>query len=361
MYSFFLWRFKESRDITGELLKLNLSILANIMAKSFGTVLTPTIETAVFDQAPSIEEFRTQEALFEDYPLGEALELPVGIFYREKEEQPFRRLRKLEINPDVASGEFEMLLEKAERSADRDIDKHVAKVSEYLSKAITAIDGVPFKDIARAVSQSPKDVVKRWYMGDVVMAIQAVRDVVQETRDYVSRTQCPCPKNEIIYDCPSKGRPVHSIDSLKFTYLEDLSGRPIYRVDLRRGFNDGRGDVKKIYIEPMKFFHSGVLAKRDDSLSMTVKMLREMVVGIPDSKVFGQKRGRVFDDLVFGRMHLRDRKLLERSVNQFQIGPELTFKVFCHSCMAGEATDDNVNWMVLTKNFIYDSADAPND
>lgn len=319
-----------------------------------------------YSKAIPIQELNLDEFDYGDIGDSE-LQLPIGLFLpREKSEgidgddpeaeeavsSDWDRLVDFEFVSNIADTEFELTLERYEQTAKRDFSKHISKLGVYFAKAVKSIGGLSLDEISKRMSCSKQDIFTRMWTADVVTLVLGARYAINQDRLYKLNIQCGCDKKTTIESDPENGVPLQSLDSIRIKYFNNES-YPLFLIELPEGFHDGKGQVNKLYFEPLKLYQTSKLTERAKGTTDRTTIITQMCVGMPDSEVYGQKRGKVLTQDVMIEFNYSDRRYLDAAIGEINFGPEPQIKVQCPNCIEMTTVDHYLNWLVQTTNVLY--------
>jgi hypothetical protein len=317
-----------------------------------------------------IEDLSYEKSSIRDVPIGEMPELPIGIFIKNKSSadgngaegdeisEDFERLRTFTVHPDVGSGEFVNALGKLESKGMRDAKKVVNAISRFLAvghekcpPAIQTIGGMPLTEAARRYGNSAQRLIEDMYLADVVTMMIGVR-LAARGRDYYATMGCP------VRNCKRTCKEQCSMDVLKIRGFRELKHKPVIRVELPHGIPDGKGIVKKVYFSPLKFHQLDIFFKQN---IQPREMLEHVIVGIPESRVYGIKAGNPFCEDLFRKLEKtgEDQRILISALQKIKPGPDAQFKFSC-DCGDEEVTYP-LPWSLQPQEFLFFSNMHPDD
>ena len=319
-----------------------------------------------FSKAVSMNALITEEFDYGDISESE-LDLPIGLFLprskdldsteSELEEEgttlgDYDRLISFKFIDNIDDTQYELTLEKAEQTAKRDFSKHCQKLAVYLAKTVSHIGDIPLPDIAKRLGCSKEDIFMRMWVADIVTLVLAARYAINKDRLYKLNIECGCDRKTTIESDPENGVPLQSLDEIQITNYNNAE-YPLFLVELPEGFNDGKGHVSKLYFEPQKLYQMTKMTQRTQDSTDRTNIISQMCVGMPESEVYGQKKGKVLTQDVMINFSYGDRRVVDAAVTKINFGPDPMLKVQCPNCIEGNTVPHYVNWLVQTTNVLY--------
>lgn len=319
-----------------------------------------------FEKAIPIEDIDYEKIpVFTYWGNKELPPLPIGFYLKSKDDNTVERLTTYTFHADkLNAASAELFLEKQEEKT-RDAKGAIQKLAGFLAKVVDTIGGYPLQEIVERYGNSAEFLFKKAWVADVFTMYLGARLITIGDEIAVSGLQCNCNRRSVIYDDPANDRPLHSLNEVEIKYFSgfDQSLEPIFKVSLPKGFNDGKGEVKNIYVNPMRLEDITAIADGKGQDTTKHKTLQRMICGIPESEIFGLKRGNVFNEDVFKLLDRKDRRCLERIIADIQPGPVNNIKVRCHNCLEAPEVSYTLPWMQQTSFFLFasDEPDIPED
>jgi hypothetical protein len=354
------------------------------MNSSAGTPSSPVDQTAPVSVSPassgntktsnptSIKDLRVSTAIYGDYSPTNLPELPFGLYYQPTDAGTVERLRSYTLVDNLETGAYMGLLSRLLEKQQPTPERLVAISSNFLAKVVTHFGSYSLAEIARKQGITPAEVVQRMFMSDVITLIFACRlkvvgsnsefvgdlkpeDLQRTPFDYAVDTECNCTRKERIQYDPRETDD-YSLKKLEIKLLDpDATAKPVFEVTLPRGFSDGSSKITKMFIEPQKWFRLGELYSKGgkNEANYGLKMLMAMVVGIPESEIYGKsKNSHPFCRELYDQMSVIDiNKMIEYAAS-LNLGPAAKRQIHCYHC------DQQINyeypWVALV-DFIYSS------
>jgi len=308
-----------------------------------------------------LDELSYEKTSIRDVPEGEMPELPIGIFVRttgtaseeengEAPDSSWERLRSFTVHADIGTGRFVKALGRLESKGMQNAKNIINAISRFLAvghenvpPALVTIGGEPLATVARRANLSPQRLIEDMYLADVATMMLGVR-LATRGREYAATMNCP------MRNCNEVCKEMCSMDELNIKSIVGLRNKPVFRVTLENGINDGKTLIKKVYMSPVKFHQLDVFFKRNLQPS---QMLEEVIVGLPESEIYGLKSGKPFCDDLFDRLERtgEDQKSLVQALQKIKPGPDAEFNITC------ECGDNQLKyplpWSVQPQEFLY--------
>jgi hypothetical protein len=293
----------------------------------------------------------------------------LGIFYQATDDAPVERLRTYTFAENIDTGEFSNVLSSLQEKETMNFERIIKIASSFFAKSITKIGGYTLAEIARRQLKTTPEIIENMYMADVITLVFGCRlavvgssaqftddlkpDQLSRTPfDYAVNTPCGCDRGETIKYDPRETNEY----SLKNIEIKSalLTNKPIFEVVVPKGFSDGESTIKKIYMEPMKWYQlSKVATKKDKDQAYLLKQLIASIVAVPESKIYGiGKSNHPFCRELFNKMSMIDINTLNAALGKLQFGPESTMQVSCYHC--DKVVPHLLPWAAMA-NFIYSS------
>lgn len=289
---------------------------------------------------------------------GELPPLPIGFFIPVKEGGGVEHLTTYTFKAEVLkAASSELFLEKSEERA-RDAKATVQKLSGFLSRSIDTLGGYPLQEIVERFGNSADILFQRAWLGDVFTMYLGARLAVLGDPLAISGIQCNCPRKEAVYDDPENGRPLHSLNEIEIRYMSLDGKMPLFKAELPVGFNDGKNLVKNLYCQPLKLSDLSAIADSKGQDTTKHKTLQRMIVGMPESEIFGLKRGSVFTEEVFKKLAIKDRRAVDEIIKELQPGPINNVTTRCNACLDAPKISYTLPWINQTSVFLY-ASDEP--
>jgi len=304
-----------------------------------------------------IEEIKYDTTTIGDYEDHEPLQLPIGIFLDgEDEDAPKQRIVDFTIREGVGTGDFDEFLAKLDPQQGENGKKTVDTIAFFLGGgrtkdgyhlgAIESMGGIEFREFAKRAGQnSGEQLVRNMYLGDVATIMFDARLRIGG-RDFAVDRECPVPR------CRERCRSVQKLDSVKIKSILDLEDKPLFKFTLRDGMRDGRTVIKNVYVQPLKFYQLGLFAGAGKVPD--IEMLTAMIAEIPESEVYGKKRGNQFCSDLYKTMSTHDINALRQALTRLTPGPLAVIEGI--ECACGEEVfPHQINWARIPRNFLYQS------
>lgn len=283
--------------------------------------------------------------------------LPVGIICGDE------CLKDFTLNPYNADYEL-MLGRLVESNTDREgnLKDPVKVIKEFLPYVINTIGGQLLKDLAKAMSTSAPRLIEGMYWGDVTTLFLALR---LQAQGFEIAMAAKCPKcGTLAEDNPQKGRSYHDLSSVKIKVIRDLKQKPLIEVPMPESFKLFEDDITRLWLEPLKLYQFDRLLKSTSGNPKDLDQIYQMVVGIPDSGVYRNVRGQVFDEGIYralctsstGRVS-PNKNALYKAVNKIQPGPAMWIDMDCVNPMCKNVWEQPLPWLSF-REFLYFSADS---
>lgn len=268
--------------------------------------------------------------------------LPIGVWFEGE------RLQEFTLHP--IKTKFDLVLGRL-------INAHKTKVvtilAQFLPQVVETIGGYPVADLASKMSLSPQRFFEGMAFGDVLMLLLHIRKAAQNSTLVAMAADCPACnyKNQ---DNPTKNIPFHDLAGLDIPVVRELSQKPVFEVLLEDGLAIHGETIRRILMQPPKLHH---MNKISDAMAVTdVEMLYCMVVGLPDSEIYGKVKGQVFGDDLYGELTIKDLARLRDAIEKIQLVPDMSVEMTCARC--GHEWDSLVNWGNL-RAFLFTAPTAP--
>jgi len=259
------------------------------------------------------ETLKVQKVNLEDFPNR----LPIGIFAFGE------RLQELEFHPYTT--EHDILLT---RKGNEDLKDTMGR---FLPEIIKTIGGHSLNDIARELGQgSPKKLVERMYLADVLTTVLNIR-LATVGEDVAIRDKCPNCSTKI-EDNDENG--YHDLGTVEMGIIPLLEEKPIFEINLEKGFRVANDTATTIHVEPFKLFQMSKL-KGTPQKQIMRRMMYEMVCGIPDIPAFAGIKSGLFSDNEYAALgkNLDDRdRLNEAAETLLSVGPRMSINLICDAC-----------------------------
>ena len=316
---------------------------------------TMTLEAAT---AKSYSSIQLQDI---DWEKGEVPPLPYGLYLKD-EAGNYERLTtytfKVELRNNYA-WEYD-LLEKPEQIAGNNIEKHMKKITVFLSKTLETIGGIPLAEVGKRYGNSIPEMLGNMYLADVITMLFGARTFIQRTLDYSVLDQCPCEKKAQVADKDENN--LHSLGDVVFRYPAEISDNqpPVYQVVLPQPIVTLAETVTLVNLSPLKFYQLPQINKfRELNTTINVQQMRLMVHSLPDSLMTSQKKGLVFTEDYWRGLSTRSKAALQAAAASILQGggPVAKIKVTCTECNEAPEFEHPIQW-VATNRFICTSITA---
>lgn len=342
-----------------------------------GTPSSPDITTSVSSSVPSkfanaisMEDLKIVSVKYGDYSNISLPELPLGIWYQATDTSAIEHLTNYTLSDKIDTGEFNNRLSALQEKQDINFDRIVKIASEFLAKAVIKIGDYSLSEIAKRNCVTPSEFISKMYMADVITMIFGCRlavvsanagfsDDLKEDQiprtpfSYAINTDCGCKAaNTIKYD-PRETND-YSLREVEIKLASLRGSKPIFEVPLSKGFENGGDRITKFYMEPLKWYQlANVASSKEKDNAYILKMLMAMVVGVPESSVYGlSKNNHPFCKELFDSMSSIDINVLKTALGKLQFGPEAAMQINCYHC--DKMVAHQIPWFAMA-NFIYSS------
>jgi hypothetical protein len=306
-----------------------------------------------------IEELKYDTVTIGDYADDEPLQLPIGIFLDgEDEDAAKQRVVDFTIRPGVETGDFDEFLAKLDPKQGENGKKAVDTIALFLGGgrtkdgyhlgAIESMGGIEFREFAQKAGQSSgEQLIRNMYLGDVATLMFGTRLKIGG-RDFAVDRECPFP------GCRERCRSVQNLNTIKIKSIPGLEDRPLFKFTLRDGMRDGRGLIKNVYLQPIKLYQLGLFASA--AKVADIEMMVAMIAEIPESEVYGKKKGNPFCMDLYKTMSSYDINALRQATVRLTPGPVAVIEGV--ECACGEETfPHQLNWARTPRNFLYQSSE----
>lgn len=292
-------------------------------------------------RATPIEDLTYHTFKIEEYNEDELPELPWGFHtpgLGGHEEETFK---KYTVNPEVNGGKYDLFIAGLDPQNGQNVSKIVPTITQFLGGgthqntvykgAIATVGDLPLKELSGRYSSSAvknpntAKLFETAWMADIATMMIGVRLATKNGRDVAVDQECPQGR-----DCQlgpkTKCRTMISLNDLEIKYAK-FKSEPLFKVTLEDGFSDGESWVKHVFISPLKFkqineFFGG--AKIPDFETM-----KAAITAIPESTVYGKKRGTIFCKELYEAMTIDDIDLVREAITAIDAGPKLILDVEC--------------------------------
>jgi hypothetical protein len=318
--------------------------------------------------AIAIKDIIVETVEYGDYSPSSLPELPFGLYYQPTDSAPTERLRSYTFAKDIDKGSYSRLLSQLQEKKRLAPERIVVIASNFFAKAIEKIGSYSLTDIAKRYGTTPSVVIERLYMADVITLIFAARlavvgsnagysedlepdDLPRTPFDYAVDTTCGCDDAKQVKIDPRKSEEC-SLRKIEIKLYQNPS-KPVFEVPLPRGFSDGDSTIRKVYMEPLKWFQlAAVMSKEGDSAS-DLRLLMAMIIAVPESKIYGvSKNAHPFCKELYDPMTKADISALRTAMGKLQFGPKTQQKISCYFC--DKDFEAQLPWVVMAY-FIYSS------
>lgn len=324
-----------------------------------------------------IEEIRYDTVTIGDYEEHEPLQLPIGLFIDGEEEgDPKQRITDFTIRPGVCTGDFDEFLAKLDPQQGENPKKTVDTIAMFLGGgrtkdgyhlgAIETMGGVDFREFVKQTNQtSGEQLVRNMYLGDVATIMFGARLTIGksyntdletgeplDTRRIAVERECPVP------NCKEKCRSIQTLNHIKIKSIQGLEDKPLFKFTLQQGINDGQSHIKHVYLEPLKLYQLGLFV--GGNKVPDIEMLTAMIAEIPESEVYGRKKGNPFCSDLYKRMSTGDINALRTAAARLTPGPVAVIDGIECACEQ-ETFPHQINWARMPRNFLYQSYDLTED
>lgn len=323
------------------------------------------------NNATSIKDLRVATVTYGDYSPSDLPELPFGLYYQPSGDTGMERLQTYTLVENLETGTYVGLLSRLQEKQQLSPERIVTIASNFLAKAVTHFGSHSLQEIARNQGVTPAVVIERMFMADVITLIFACRlkvvgssaefsddlkpeDLPRTAFDMAIDTECGCKRAERIKYDP-RDTDDYSLRSVEIKLFDTTStAKPVFEIVLPRGFSDGSSKITKLYVEPLKWFQLGkVTSKGNNEASDDLKMLMAMVVGVPESEIYGtSKNSHPFCKELYDSMSVIDINRLKDCAASLNFGPDTTRQIQCYHC--DQKVPYQIPWVAMAQ-FIYSS------
>ena len=307
-----------------------------------------TSVTAPKKEIQAIDTLKYNSVPLSSFDLKNLPPLPVGVWHEGV------RFTDYQINPEVDSYKFyEAMagLENQNVTDEKRFRNFAMALGGYSDKARTlepmllAIGGIPLKELALAGSKSVTDFITSLPYKDIAIISLAMRLTVKGgEKGYVVERKCPqkgCPTpNDTL-------RLACSIDDLSINYPVELTGEPVFRVKLEKGFKYQGVAIDHLDLGLIKLFQAPLLAKSlgNGTAPLTTQILLSLV-DIPqlDAAFAELKKMNKVGEL-FKTLSMKDIDIIKKAIALLdQWGCPMSFSPRC-GCYQDEIIPVGFDWL----------------
>ena len=328
------------------------------MAKSGFAAVTTDEETPVVTEST----IPLNDLKFDDVELCDlGNKLPVGIYLKEE------RLTDFILKPFSGTDEVD-LGKMVEANSDRDgnLKEPATVLKGFLPKVIESIGGYSIPDLAKQLQTSPQRLFEDMYLADSITLILSIRLQAQGWEIAMSG-KCPeC--GTIATDNPDKGRLYHDLSSLEVRLIPSrFSQKPIIELTLPEPWLLYEDTITKLWLEPMKLRQLDKLLKSNSGNPKDMDQVFEMVVGIPESTDYANKKGRLFDPALYadfctgtnGKISPNKQALYD-AIAKIVPGPKMEAEMDCGNSRCRNHWTQYIPWISF-REFLYFTPSAPKE
>jgi len=235
----------------------------------------------------------------------------------------------------------------------------------FLGKFISSIGDYPLNVIQEKMGYASVDrIFSGMYFCDILHLILAIKSATSGSEVFI-QSKCPNCGGDNSDEQESGG---HRIDTINVKYLDENLSAPLgFLVNLKDGLPDAE-DVdengkrkpkysKKIVLQPYKWSQARKVlgGKKSDKstahLPEDIVMLCQMVKRIPDSILYGNVRGEVFNPELYTNLTLKDASVLKKAIQKLQPGPDIVIDYECIHC--SHEYQESLPWANI-RGFLFD-------
>jgi hypothetical protein len=279
-----------------------------------------------------IETFEFAEAEFSELTNT----LPLGMFVDGEHLRSIQLVNRLTTKIEL---EVETIMKRHKRNL-------LEAAPHFLGKFIKSIGNYSLPAIQEKMGCSSIDrIFSGMYFCDVLHLILAVRTTTSGSEIFL-QSKCPNCGGDNSDDQATGG---HHLDTINVKYLDRELTEPLgFLVKLKDGLPDADAQdadgnfvpkySKQFILQPYKWAQARKVLggkKTDKStahLPEDIVMLCQMVKKIPDSILYGNVRGEVFNVNLYTEITLKDAAILKKAIQKLQPGPEILVDIECIHC-----------------------------